>query len=74
MTPKTPAQHQAEYYRRKLAAGFKQIVLWVRADKVQALKDFAAKSNEPVRVLVKNQIDEKFNDKVLLMKKEDANP
>lgn len=41
MAAKTPAQRQAEYYRRQTARGLKCIAVWVRADKVKALREFA---------------------------------
>ena len=40
MTTKTPAQRQAEYYRRRLANGFRQIVVWIKADKVKVVREF----------------------------------
>ncbi len=46
MTIKTPAQRQSEYYLRKIEAGFKQVGVWVKADKVKAVKDFV-KSLKP---------------------------
>ena len=45
--PKTQAERSAALYRRRLAQGWKQIVLWVKADKVLALRDFARKLREP---------------------------
>ena len=41
MTAKTPAQRQAALYLRRVKAGWKQVTVWVKADKVKALKDFA---------------------------------
>ena len=40
MPPKTPKSRQAEYYRRRLANGFRQIVVWVKASQVKAVRDF----------------------------------
>ena len=41
MTARTPAQRQAAHYLRKIKAGFKFVSVWVKADKVKALKEFA---------------------------------
>ena len=43
MTAKTPAQRQADYYRRQIERGFKQVIVWVRADLVKELREFARK-------------------------------
>ena len=41
MTAKTPAQRQAEAYKRRIAQGFKWVSVWVKASKVKILRDFA---------------------------------
>lgn len=41
MTAKTPAQRQAAFYLRRIKSGWKQITIWVKADKVKALKEYA---------------------------------
>ena len=43
MTAKTPAQRQADHYLRKVKAGFKQVSVWVPANKVKALQEWAKK-------------------------------
>ena len=41
MTAKTPAQRQADYRRRQIARGFKQVFVWIPATAFKALRDFA---------------------------------
>ena len=53
MTAKTLAQRQAEYYRRQIARGLKYVGMWVKADMVKALREYAKalnltnRSNQP---------------------------
>ena len=45
MTAKTLAQRQAEYYRRQIAKGLKYVSMWVNADMVKALREYARTLN-----------------------------
>ena len=41
MTAQTQAQRSTAFYARRVANGWKQVILWVRADKVPELREFA---------------------------------
>ena len=41
--PKTPAQRQADYYKRQIERGFKMVTVWLKADKIKELREFARK-------------------------------
>ena len=45
MTAKTLAQRQAEYYKRQIARGLKYVGMWVKADMVNALREYARTLN-----------------------------
>ena len=40
MTAKTPAERQADYYKRQIERGFKQVTVWVPATLISALHKF----------------------------------
>ena len=41
MTAKPLTQRQAEYYKRQIAKGLKYVAVWVPADTVKALREYA---------------------------------
>lgn len=45
MTARTPSQRQAALYARRVKAGWKQITVWVKADKITALREYAKAIN-----------------------------
>lgn len=46
MTPKTNAEKQRDHYERMKAAGMKKVCVYVPADQVAALREYAAKLRE----------------------------
>ena len=40
MAAKTPAQRQADYYKRQIERGFKMVVVWVPATAIKTLREF----------------------------------